>query len=202
MATASQVLAIAASQLGYNRWDDPESGTRYGRWYAAKTGSPYFGASGVPFCAMGVSWVLDQASTQPPGGPFAYVPFGINAAAREGRLVDPRSAQPGDLVCFDWDDDGEADHVGFVELNQGTHLQTIEFNTSGSWAGSQSDGGGVYRRTRDWDSVCAMIRPAYDDVASSSGGALLVVDAIIGPASIRRLQEVLGTPQDSVISSQ
>ena len=60
MADAQQVLDIAGSQVGYTRWDDPEEGSKYGRWYAGKTGSGYFGASGVPFCAMGVC-ALDGA---------------------------------------------------------------------------------------------------------------------------------------------
>ena len=67
---------------------------------------------------------------EPPGGAFAYVPAGINAARAAGRLVPPHNAQAGDLVCFDWDDDNEADHIGFVEFNAGSYLQTIEFNTS------------------------------------------------------------------------
>ncbi|QWW20121.1 CHAP domain-containing protein [Schaalia sp. 19OD2882] len=199
MATARQVLAIATGELGYNRYDDPAEGTKYGRWYAQTHGS-YFGASGVPFCAMGVSWTLSRAGMTPPGGHFAYVPAGIAAARREGRLVDIHDAAPGDLVCFDWDDDGEADHIGIVELNRGSYVQTIEFNTSGSWAGSQSDGGGVYRRTRGWGSICAMIRPAYDHASAVLDA--LVVDGIWGPQTTRALQEINRTPADGVISDQ
>ncbi|MBB6333628.1 peptidoglycan-binding domain-containing protein [Schaalia hyovaginalis] len=50
--------------------------------------------------------------------------------------------------------------------------------------------------------------PGPQTLAALQGGstqvqtAPLVVDAIIGPASIRRLQEVLGTVQDSIISGQ
>lgn len=203
MATATQALAIAAGELGYNRWDDPEAGTKYGRWYAAHTGHAWFGASGVAFCAMGVSWVLAQLGMTPPGGHFAYVPYGIANARAAGCLVPVTSAQPGDLVCFDWDEDGEADHVGFVEVNHGSYLQTIEFNTSGSWAGSQSNGGGVYRRTRDWDSVCAMIRPAYDGAwSSASSGAGIAEDGEWGRETNLALQRHFGTTQDGVVSSQ
>ena len=206
MATASEVLALAAREIGYNRFNDPEPGTKYGRWYAAKTGSPSFGASGVPFCAMGACWALDQAGVTPPGGIFAYVPYGINNAKALGRLVPARSAQPGDLVCFDWNGDGLADHVGFVELNRGTYLQTIEFNTSSGVAGSQGNGGGVYRRTRAWDVVCAVIRPAYTNAATIPTGTVsgyqTIPDGYWGKNTTRDLQRSQGTTQDATVSSQ
>lgn len=200
MATALDVLRIAAGEIGYSRWDDPEEGTKYGRWYAEKHGQ-YFGSSGVPFCAMGVSWVLDQAGIEPPGGAFAYVPAGINAARAKHRLLaDVEDAQAGDLVCFDWDDDDISDHVGIVEINAGGYLQTIEFNTAPGSSGSQGNGGGVYRRTRDWDSVTAVIRPTYDQSASTIGG--LYEDGYWGPRTTAALQQILGTPIDGIVSSQ
>ena len=129
--TASKALAWAASQIGYTRWDDPEEGSLYGRWYAKKHGT-YYGTSGVPFCAMFASWCLtdDDGNSVIPGGDFAYVPYGINAARAAGQLVDPSNAAPGDLICFDWDGDGLADHVGLVEANYGSWVKTIEGNTS------------------------------------------------------------------------
>ena len=119
--TASKALAWAASQIGYTRWDDPEEGSLYGRWYAKKHGA-YYGTSGVPFCAMFASWCLtdDDGASVIPGGDFAYVPYGINAARSAGQLVAPSNAAPGDLICFDWDGDGVADHVGLVEANYGS----------------------------------------------------------------------------------
>lgn len=39
MATANDVLRIAAGELGYSRWTDPQPGTKYGRWYAQAHGS-------------------------------------------------------------------------------------------------------------------------------------------------------------------
>lgn len=200
--TASKALAWAASQIGYTRWDDPEEGSLYGRWYAKKHGT-YYGTTGVPFCAMFASWCLtdDDGASVIPGGDFAYVPYGINAAARAGQLVSPMTqAAPGDLVCFDWDGDGLADHVGLVEANYGGWIQTIEGNTSSGAAGSQSNGGGVWRRTRDWDSVCAVIRPSYGDAATASGytdvtalqaavGA--TADNIVGPDTTKRIYAVV-----------
>lgn len=199
--TASKALAWAASQIGYTRWDDPEEGSLYGRWYAKKRGA-YYGTSGVPFCAMFASWCLtdDDGASVIPGGDFAYVPYGINAARSAGQLVAPSNAAPGDLICFDWDGDGVADHVGLVEANYGSWVQTIEGNTSSGAAGSQSNGGGVWRRTRDWDSVCAVIRPSYDGTTTASGytdvtalqaavGA--TADNIVGPDTTKRIYAVV-----------
>ena len=199
--TASKALAWAASQIGYTRWDDPEEGSLYGRWYAKKHGA-YYGTSGVPFCAMFASWCLtdDDGVSVIPGGDFAYVPYGINAARSAGQLVAPSNAAPGDLICFDWDGDGVADHVGLVEANYGSWVQTIEGNTSSGAAGSQSNGGGVWRRTRDWDSVCAVIRPSYDGTTTASGytdvtalqaavGA--TADNIVGPDTTKRIYAVV-----------
>ena len=53
--TAEDVMNIAQDEIGYSRWDDPQEGTKYGRWYADYTDEPYYGTSGVPYCAMFVS---------------------------------------------------------------------------------------------------------------------------------------------------
>lgn len=128
MATATDVLRIAAGEIGYSRWDDPETGTKYGRWYAQKTGSSYYAQNGVPYCAMFVSWCLDQAGQSVPGFPMAYCPSGLSDATNAGLAVNKYNAQPGDIVFFDWGGDGESDHVGLVEGNYGSYLQTCEGN--------------------------------------------------------------------------
>ena len=206
MATASDALRVAAAEIGYNRFNDPAEGTKYGRDYATRHGA-YYGTSGVPYCAIFATWVLRHVGITPPGGDFAYVPYGINAARAANRLVTKAGAQPGDLVCFDWNGDGVADHVGFVELNRGTYYQTIEGNTSPGTAGSQGNGGGVYRRTRDLSCVIAVIRPEYSGAApavqpSKPAQTGLAVDGYWGAATTRALQKVLGTPVDGVVSSQ
>lgn len=158
MATASDVLRVAAGEIGYSRWSDPQTGSKYGRWYAAETGSPYFGASGVSYCAMFVSWVLAQVGVR---FLYAYCPYIVRDFA--ARAVGKAEARPGDIVLFDWDGDGEADHVGFVELNRGSYYQTIEGNTSSGASGSQGNGGVVARRTRSVSLVCAVIHLDYGE---------------------------------------
>lgn len=227
MATASEVLRIAAGEIGYSRWTDPQPGTKYGRWYAQSHGS-YYGASGVPFCAMFVSWVMSRAGQAFPGLPAAYVPYVLSAG--RSRAVSTRSAKPGDIVIFNWDG-GVVDHIGFVEANHGSYIQTIEGNTNN---------GRVARRTRAWNTIAAILRPAYSGSAASSGGTgrltvdgscgpdgrtwgrpalvdscvryggggsnliravqrklSLTADGLLGPATIRALQKHLGVAQDS-----
>lgn len=163
MASANRVLSIASGEVGYSRWDDPEAGTKYGRAFAEKVGNSYYGNSGIPYCCMFVWWVLDQAGMTVPGMPTASCTALRNACANAGMIVPKMSAQPGDIVIFDWPGsrDGANDHVGFVELNKGNYIQTIEGNTSSGASGSQGNGGVVARRTRDWSVVQDVIRPAY-----------------------------------------
>ena len=201
MATATDALRVAAGEIGYSRWDDPEAGSKYGRDYATRHGA-YYGASGVPYCAMFVTWVLRAAGMEPVGGDFAYVPYMIQAAQQAGRLIPKHNAVPGDYLCFDWDGDGIADHVGFVEANRGSWVQTIEGNTSSGQEGSQSNGGGVYRRARSWDDVVAVIRPEYERAQTPVSGGVLDADGYWGAATTRRLQEVLATPVDGIVSDQ
>lgn len=164
--SVADVLRVARGEIGYTRWDDPQEGTKYGRWYAEGHGS-YYGTSGVPYCAMFVSWVYDQCPGDSiPGGYKAYVPYFVSAANSAGALRTFSQAQPGDLICFDWDDDGVADHVGIVEgVPAGSSVVTIEGNTSPGTSGSQANGGGVWRRTRYQADVCAIIRTTHTDVA-------------------------------------
>lgn len=217
MTTASKVLTTAAAEIGYCRWDDPEAGTKYGRWYADYVGSAYYGYSGVPFCAMGVSWVFNELGALDliPGGAFAYCQYAINAAEKAGQTVSTSSGQAGDLIFFDWGaDGGDSDHVGIIESVKSGYYVTIEFNTTGSDGRS----GSVARKTRAKGStVCAIVRPKYGTTASStasgsstsssstasnSTASKLEVDGYWGANTTTALQTYLGTPVDGVVSSQ
>lgn len=164
MSAAKNVLYCARQWIGYSRWDDPEPGTVFGRWYAKLVGDSYFGESGIPYCAMFVSYCLNWAGIEAAGLPGAYVPWILSANSDAGRLVANEDAQPGDLVMFDWQGDGVADHIGIVEENHADEgwMQTIEGNTSSGSGGSQSNGGGVYRRARNYSSIIGVARPYYE----------------------------------------
>ena len=194
---ASSVLAKARGEIGYCRWDDPKAGTKYGRWYATDHGS-YYGVNGVPFCAMFVSWVFAQAGARCAGLPEAYCPYILSDARASGALLsDKTRAQPGDVVLFDWDG-GVVDHVGIVESNHGSYVQTIEGNTT-----INGRSGSVGRRTRAWSTVEAVVRPSWGGGGSQASGGKIAVDGLWGPKTTLLAQQVTGAPyKDGVVSRQ
>lgn len=208
MASAKDVLRIAANEIGYQVGNDPQKGSKYGRWYAQKMNSSYYSNTGVPYCAMFVSWVLDQAGQSMAGFPGAYCPTIKQLGIKAGRQVNKYNAQAGDIVLFDWGGDGVVDHVGIVEANKGTYIQTCEGNTASGQSGSQSNGGGVWRRTRNWAYVNTVLRPIYGASSNTSSNynvnnsGTFSIDGVWGPATTRKLQQALGTYVDGIISAQ
>lgn len=209
MSKPTDVLRIAAGEIGYSRWNDPERGTKYGRWYASLVNDSYFGANGVPFCAMFVSWVLAKAGVKCEGFPAASCGVALRAATKAGAVIaDKRQARPGDIVIFDWPTvAGGNDHTGIVELNRGGYIQTIEGNTSPGSAGSQGNGGGVYRRTRDWSVVQAIIRPAYDGEPAPKPvpkphDDKIAVDGFWGEDTTRKAQQLAAKVADGEVWHQ
>jgi len=105
-----------------------------------------WGLNGQPWCAMAVSCALmaagfgslDDFVLDMPGVEtdyacgWAYCPHIVDAFRDAGRWL-LSGPLPGDVVLFDWDADGWADHVGMVEqdLLDGTVL-TREGNTAGN----------------------------------------------------------------------
>lgn len=116
----------------------------------------------APWCLAFLHWCFRQAGRTLGG--HGLVQAFEDWAAANGEIV----ARPyrGDCVCYDWNADGWADHVGIIEHVLALRwrgkvfagwVQTIEGNTSRGTAGSQSDGDGVYRRRR-WVGTCKFVR--------------------------------------------
>lgn len=138
---AKDVLAIAAGELGQTESPAGSNRTKYGAWY---------GLDGHPWCMMFVQWCFAQA-----GRPLPYKTASCSALLRwyreRQRLV--RDPRPGDVVIYRFG------HTGIVESARTGAVTAIEGNTSPGEEGSQSNGGGVYRRTRSESVVSAYIRP-------------------------------------------
>lgn len=163
MATASDVLRIARAEVGYDRHSDPKRGTKYGRWYEEQVDGPGgydYGANGVAYCAMFASWVLAQAGAKCAGMPGAYCP-----SIHHSQTLAASQLKAGDLVLFDWENDGTDDHIGIVASNDtaAKTIRTIEGNTSG---------GKVADRTRAYSTICGGIRPQYDGQAPTVATAI------------------------------
>lgn len=210
---AADVLRVAAGEIGYYAPSDPEPGSKYGRWLASKWNQSWLAgpSTSIWWCMLFVSWCFEQA-----GASFGSLPSyntdvtvsNVRAGKGGSLLSNVRAAQAGDIVIFDWNKNTAAtDHVGIVEKNCGSYIQTIEGNTSGSDWGSQSAGNGVHRRTRSWDCVRYVIRPPYGagtgaTVNNYSGNETLEVDGYWGYATTKKAQTIAGTPVDGEIWGQ
>ena len=154
MSKIDDVLYAAASQLGYDASEDPEPGSKFGRWMAELFSEDWLAGPSLDvwWCCMFVSWCLDQAGVDCAGFP-SYNTNIVVKYAGDAILDNMYDAQPGDVVIFDWDGNGYTDHVGLIEANNGDWIQCIEGNVSNS----------VQRVARDWSCVAYIIRPTYED---------------------------------------
>lgn len=151
MSNASKVLHEAASHIGES--GRPNASTH---WYAQRHGTAYLSAS---WCDMFVSYIAAMTGFGKQVGEFAYCPSHVNwFKANKQWGSKPRY---GAVVFFDWDNDGVADHVGYVEGTGNGVIYTIEGNTSNA----------VKRRTRYPSDVLGYGYPAYGDSAPTPGGS-------------------------------
>lgn len=156
--TVQTVIDKALSQVGgYFPGRSP-----YGVWYDskfAKNGGIYDAAQ---FCAMGLSWVFDQAGGADIFPAHAYTPSGVAAWKARGQWNDGvKGIQPGDIVYFDFP--GKPDrvsHVGLAISSWRNGVDLVEFNTSGTAFGDQRNGRTVARKRRT-SSIVGYGRPAY-----------------------------------------
>lgn len=155
MTTAAKTVQIAASQIGKMERPAGSNSTKYGRWY---------GMNGVAWCAIFVSWCLNEAKLNvnmntKKGAHFC--PHWVTWFKRHGQWH-TNNPQAGDVVFFDWYPNTRksgAWHVGIVEsVNADGSIVTIEGNTSLT---NQDNGGKVMRRTRAASLVHGYGRPKY-----------------------------------------
>jgi hypothetical protein len=155
LATALDVLNVARSQIGF--YEGPNNENPYGIWY---------GIPNAPYCAMGISWCFAQVglshliAAQTPKG-FSFNPAALHWFQMQGLVVNKMSMQPGDLVMFDWNGDGVADHVELVEAASPGGFTTIGFNTGNPNDPTKE---GCWRVHRNYLFVIAVIRPKYQVV--------------------------------------
>lgn len=110
------VVDIAKSQVGN------VNGQPYWSWYGFD--------SRVAWCACFVSWCYNQAGLSEPrfsgctsGGMAWFQSHGQWANRGYSDIA------PGDAIFFDWDNSGNADHVGIVIGTDGTNVYTVEGNS-------------------------------------------------------------------------
>jgi len=174
--TSKAVIAEANKHLGYI--EAKGQSTIFGKWY---------GANGAAWCAMFVSYVLAKAGApeilkgaQSAKGAAQVSKIKNHLKAKGAKQIKAADALPGDVVIFDWPGGYETDHVGFIRAASNKtkkQIYTIEGNTSSGVAGSQANGGGVYKRTRSFGVVESIWRPKYETSALATPTEVKPVEA-------------------------
>ena len=113
-----EIVTVALSQVG-NAGGEP-----YWSWY---------GFDGrVEWCACFVSWCADQCGYIDSGviPKFAGCVNGSQWFKDRGQWQDGGfTPEAGQIIFFDWEGDGETDHVGIVERCEGGIVYTVEGNS-------------------------------------------------------------------------
>ena len=116
---SDDIVAVALSQVG-NVGGEP-----YWSWYGF--------SNRVAWCACFVSWCGDQCGYIESGvmPKFSYCDAGIAWFKSRGQWQDRNYVPaPGDIIFFDPDGNGCANHVGIVESCDGSYVYTIEGNAN------------------------------------------------------------------------
>ena len=160
MATAKQVMDVALRYLGVKEYPPDSNNVIFNTDYY---GGPVNGSK-FPWCCAFVWDVFRMAGASSlfyGGRKTAYCPNVETWGKAAGLTVPVNSGRYGDIVLFDWQHNGEADHIGLIESKKenGSYI-TIEGNTA---VGNDSNGGEVMRRVRPQSTICCIIRPKYEE---------------------------------------
>lgn len=114
-----QIVSVAMGQLGNS------GGQKFWSWYGFD--------SRVEWCACFVSWCADQSGLIASGNvpKFSLCSDGVSWFQGKNKWQSGGTTPTaGMIIFFDWDHDGNSDHVGIVEKCEGGRVYTIEGNSS------------------------------------------------------------------------
>lgn len=158
MATAKQIIDKAKSFIGVKENPPYSNNVIFNTDYY---GHPVNG-SAYPWCCTFVWDIFRMCGASNlffNGNKTASCTAVLNWARANGLIVNNSSGRAGDIILFDWDCSGDADHIGLIiEKNSNGSYTTVEGNTSLT---NNSNGGEVMERNRR-DYIRAIIRPKYD----------------------------------------
>lgn len=123
-------LEKALEQVGQAEKPLGSDNIKYNTWYY---GHPVHNSDGdsYPWCAVFVNWCYVKSGCKKELKGLenpAYCPSYVEWAKKKKKWK--TKPKRGFLVLFDWDDDGEADHIGFVnDVLSSKTIQTVEGNT-------------------------------------------------------------------------
>lgn len=142
MTKASEIVKKAQSQKG-------NKGTKYCKAYGVPKGTAW--------CVIFLWWTFKECKASKlfcNGEKTAWVPTVDEWGKKAKLIVSKDKGQAGDIIVFDWGNDGTRDHVGLiVKKNKNGTYKTIEGNTSG---------GKVDNKTRYQNDIHHIIRPKYE----------------------------------------
>jgi len=140
--TGKEIIEKAKSYLGYG----------------SQTFTKAYGvSSSTAWCCIFVWYIFKSLNASDlfyGGNKVAYCPYALTWCKDNLRMIAPHNAQEGDVVFFDWNDNGSPDHIGFIIKGGLISCQTIEGNTSGNQ---------VAIRQRSNSTICGIYRPKYTD---------------------------------------
>lgn len=156
MGDRSKLISIAKAEVGYI--EGSNNATKYGAW---------MGRNNQAWCATFISWCADRA--QIPGNIIprtAWVPDYLSFFAKRFKKKGSASPNIGDIVLYDFNNNGSPDHAGIIINVTAGSITTIEGNTS-SGSGSQNEGDGVYQRVRPLSltAIMGFCQPEYKETA-------------------------------------
>lgn len=187
MMNNTQLLAIAKKQLG-------NGGSKYRN---------YVGAGGN-YCNMFVYWLFNAngcASLLPlPKANYArtYCPSSIKWCRKNLAEIPPYLAMACDIIYFDWEPNGNPNHIGVVDHKISTDkIATIEGNTSGKKNG-KAVSGIVAAKTRN-TKYTNVFRPHFKATYKLQR---LTVDSDCGYNTIASLQKILGVTVNGILNRE
>lgn len=114
-----QIVSVAMGQIGNS------GGQKFWSWYGFD--------SRVEWCACFVSWCADQSGLIESGNvpKFSLCSDGVSWFQGKNKWQSGGTTPTaGMIIFFDWDHDGNSDHVGIVEKCEGGRVYTVEGNSS------------------------------------------------------------------------
>ena len=116
---SQQIVSVAMGQIGNS------GGQKFWSWYGFD--------SRVEWCACFVSWCADQSGLIANGNvpKFSLCSDGVSWFQGKNKWQSGGTTPTaGMIIFFDWDHDGNSDHVGIVEKCEGGRVYTVEGNSS------------------------------------------------------------------------
>lgn len=177
--TNNELLKIAQKHLG-------QGGARFRKF----AGLP----SGAAWCNAYVDYIANEGGVSKlyfNGKKETYCPHSIKWCKANLAELPLWLAMPMDIIYFDWDRNGNPNHIGFVRGHKSTSsIYTIEGNT---------DGGKVAQKTRNGKYIQGIYRPHFPTNAKKKK---LKIDGDCGYNTIYNVQAALGMKPTGIFTKE